>query len=289
MGKTTCRTIGVMDTSHTPLHHAHLAFIGGGNMACAIIGGLIQQGLPAERIEVVEPFAEQRAKLQAQFGVRVHAQASPALSACNMVVWAVKPQVFKEAAQPIAAHLRGALHLSVAAGIRSDSIAAWLGSERVVRAMPNTPALVGLGMTGLYARNAVTEADRALVDAVVGTTGQFLWLPQESDLDAVTALSGSGPAYVFYFIEAMRQAGSEMGLLPEVATRLAVGTFMGAAQLAQASDESPEVLRERVTSKGGTTYAALTAMEATGVKAAFVHAMHAARVRAQELGDQFGA
>jgi pyrroline-5-carboxylate reductase len=176
----------------------------------------------------------------------------------------------------------------VAAGIRSDSIAQWLGTERVVRAMPNTPALVGLGMTGLYARAGVGAPDRDAVEQVVATTGAHVWLRQERDLDAVTALSGSGPAYVFYFLEAMREAGVQMGLDADTALRLAIGTFSGASALAQASQDPPEVLRERVTSKGGTTYAALTAMEAAGIKAAFVQAMHAAGRRATELGDEFG-
>ncbi|MEN9904718.1 MAG: hypothetical protein RLZZ555_1283 [Pseudomonadota bacterium] len=266
-----------------------IAFIGGGNMASAIIGGLIQQGLEGDRITVVEPVAEQRARLQSQLGVRTEATADAALQGSELVVWAVKPQVFKQVALDCAAHVAGALHLSVAAGIRSDSMAAWLGSERIVRAMPNTPALVGQGMTGLYARAAVDVADRRLVDAVVGTTGQFLWVEREVDLDAVTALSGSGPAYVFYFLEAMRQAGTEMGLDAETATRLAIGTFAGAARLAQDSSEPPEVLRERVTSKGGTTYAALCSLEGSGVKASFVKALHAACDRARELGDEFGA
>jgi pyrroline-5-carboxylate reductase len=140
----------------------------------------------------------------------------------------------------------------------------------------------------LYARPAADADDRQRVEAVVGTTGQFVWLPTESDLDAVTALSGSGPAYVFYFLEAMRRAGTEMGLSPETATQLAIGTFVGASQLAQASQDPPEVLRERVTSKGGTTYAALTSMAGNGVADAFVRAMLAAQQRARELGDEFG-
>lgn len=265
-----------------------LAFIGGGNMASAIIGGLIRQGLPAGQITVVEPQPPQRDTLVAAFGVTVHEAPGPVLDGCDLVVWAIKPQSFKEAATAAAAHTRHALHLSVAAGIRSDSMVAWLGTERIVRTMPNTPALVGLGTTGMYARPAVSPADRAQAEAVVRTTGQFLWLERETDLDAVTALSGSGPAYVFYFIEAMRQAGTEMGLSPETATRLAVGTFVGASHLAQDATDPPEVLRERVTSKGGTTHAALTALEAAGVKAAFVQAMHAAQQRARELGDAFG-
>lgn len=276
-----------MNTSTLP-SGTRLAFIGGGNMASAIIGGLIRQGLPATQIDVVEPFAAQRDKLRAEFGVQTFEQADPALGTAHAVVWAVKPQTFKDAALACAAHTHNALHLSVAAGIRSDSMVAWLGTERIVRAMPNTPALVGLGMTGLYARPAASAEDRRLVDAVVGTTGRFVWLNAESDLDAVTALSGSGPAYVFYFLEAMRRAGTEMGLSGQTATELAIGTFVGAATLAQSSDEPPEVLRERVTSKGGTTYAALTSMADSGVADAFVKAMHAARERARELGDEFG-
>lgn len=278
-----------MNTASSALASTRIAFIGGGNMASAIIGGLIQQGLPPTQVDVVEPFEAQRAKLQAQFGVQVHAAAGPALAGADLVVWAVKPQLFKEAALPCADHVRQALHLSVAAGIRTDSMVQWLGAERIVRAMPNTPALVGLGMTGLFARDAVVATDRTLVEQVVGATGQFVWLEREADLDAVTALSGSGPAYVFYFMEAMRQAGTEMGLSADAATRLAIGTFVGASHLAQDATDPPEVLRERVTSKGGTTYAALTLMEASGMKASFVQAMHAARQRAQELGDEFGS
>jgi pyrroline-5-carboxylate reductase len=272
-------------TSSTPL-----AFIGGGNMASAIVGGLIKQGLPATLIDIVEPHAPQRDKLRAQFpGVTVLDAAGPALARAGLVVWAVKPQTFKDAALACAPHTAGALHLSVAAGIRSDSMAGWLGTERIVRAMPNTPALVGQGMTGLFARPGASAADRAQVEAVVATTGAHVWLRQESDLDTVTALSGSGPAYVFYFLEAMREAGLQMGLDAATAQTLAIGTFVGASALAQAAEEPPEVLRERVTSKGGTTYAALTAMEAAGIKPAFVQAMHAAQRRAKELGDEFGA
>ncbi len=278
-----------MNTLNSSLAHARLGFVGGGNMASAIIGGLIQQGVPAQHIQVVEPVATQRDRLSAEFGVVVHEQAGTALQLCQLVVWAVKPQVLKTVAQDAAAWTGTALHLSVAAGIRSDSLATWLASERIVRAMPNTPALVGQGMTGLYARPGVSANDRDLVQQVVATTGRHVWLERETDLDAVTALSGSGPAYVFYFLEAMRQAGTEMGLSTDTAMQLALATFAGATQLAQDATEPPEVLRERVTSKGGTTYAALTAMETAGVKAAFVQAMHAAQQRARELGDEFGA
>jgi pyrroline-5-carboxylate reductase len=265
-----------------------IAFIGGGNMASAIVGGLVRQGLPAAQIEVVEPFAEARDKLKAQFGIAAHETASAALRRAGLVVWAVKPQTFKEAAAQAAPHTASALHLSVAAGIRSDSIAAWLGIQRVVRSMPNTPALVGKGMTALFARPGVSADDKAWIEQVIATTGESLWVDAEADLDAVTALSGSGPAYVFFFLEAMTQAGMEMGLSRDQAYRLATGTFAGASELARASQDPPEVLRQRVTSKGGTTYAAITSMENARVKELFVQAMHAACERAKELGDEFG-
>jgi len=280
-----------MSTSlSTPQHTPHnLAFIGGGNMASAILGGLIQQGTPASSICVVEPFEADRDKLQAQFKVRTLAQAGPGLAQAGLVVWAVKPQNMKEAAAQAGPFCTEALHLSVAAGIRSDSLAQWLGSERIVRAMPNTPALVGLGQTGLFARASVSAADRAWVEQVVATTGQSLWVNDEPLLDAVTAISGSGPAYVFYFIEAMVAAGVRMGLTPAQAHQLAIGTFVGSAELARSASDSPAVLRERVTSKGGTTYAAITAMQASKVDELFQAALEAARQRAKSLGDEFGA
>ncbi|MDB5875460.1 MAG: proC [Ramlibacter sp.] len=265
-----------------------IAFIGGGNMASAIIGGLIRQGLPAAQVEVVEPFGEAREKLQAQFSIRAQEHAGPALARAGLVVWAVKPQTFKDAAAQARPHTANALHLSVAAGIRSDSIAQWLGTERVVRSMPNTPALIGKGITALYARPGVSAQDKAQVEQVIATTGDSLWVGQEAQLDAVTALSGSGPAYVFFFLEAMTQAGTEMGLSREQAYRLSVGTFAGASELARASQDPPEVLRQRVTSKGGTTYAAITSMEQDQVQALFIKALHAAQQRARELGDEFG-
>ncbi len=272
------------DTSSSP----SIGFIGGGNMASAIIGGLIRQGWSPAQIQVVEPWAEQRDRLANQFHVGALAAAGTELRACGLVVWAVKPQSFKEAAAACRAHTDQALHLSVAAGIRSDTLAGWLGTDRVVRAMPNTPALVGQGITGLYARAAVTAAEREQVQAVLAPTGQWLWLEQEAQLDTVTALSGSGPAYVFYFLEAMTQAGVQMGLTEAQAHQLAVATFTGASALAGASNEAPAVLRQRVTSKGGTTHAAITHLDETHVKAHFMEAMHAAADRARTLGDEFG-
>lgn len=258
-------------------------------MASAIIGGLIEQGTPPQNMDVVEPHAEARDKLQASFGLVAHPEAGAFLTAANLVVWAVKPQTFKDAARAAAPHTAEALHLSVAAGIRSDSIAAWLGTDRIVRAMPNTPALIGKGITALFARAGVSETDQTRVNQLMATTGEYLWLDAEEKLDAVTALSGSGPAYVFYFMEAMTTAGTEMGLTRAQAHQLAVATFVGASALAHDSGESPQVLRQRVTSKGGTTFAAISAMENDDVRALFIDAMYAARERAKALGDEFGA
>ena len=265
-----------------------LAFIGGGNMAGAIIGGLVANGRSAASIVVVEPFEAQRERLRKEHGVSAIAAADASLAKAALVVWAVKPQLFKVAARPCGPHVGQALQLSVMAGVRSDAIAKAAGTERVVRAMPNTPALIGEGIAGLYARGAVTASDRALVEQVLAPTGRTLWVAREADLDTVTALSGSGPAYVFYFVEAMMQAAAEMGLTLEQGKRLALATFTGASELALRSDDPVELLRERVTSKGGTTYAAIAALEAAGVKAAFVNALKAAQKRAQELGDEFG-
>jgi len=277
-----------MTSSTALVSQPPVAFIGGGNMASAIIGGLIRQGLPSNQIEVVEPFAPARDKLRAQFGIAPQEQAGAALERAGLVVWAVKPQTFEAAAAQARAHTARALHLSVAAGIRSDSIAQWLGTQRIVRSMPNTPALIGKGMTALYARPGVSAQDKSRVEQVIATTGESLWVEDEAQLDAVTALSGSGPAYVFFFLEAMTQAGTEMGLTREQAYKLAVGTFAGASELARASNDPPEVLRQRVTSKGGTTHAAISSMEQDQVQALFIKALHAARQRARELGEEFG-
>ncbi|RYF21343.1 MAG: pyrroline-5-carboxylate reductase [Comamonadaceae bacterium] len=269
--------------------HPVIAFIGGGNMASAIIGGLIRQGVSTSHIEVVEPWGEARAALLQAHGITAMVKPGPELERASLVVWAVKPQTFREAAGDARIVTANAVHLSVAAGIRSSSIAHWLGSERIVRAMPNTPALIGKGMTALFARPEVTAAERATIEQVIATTGEFLWVDDEKHLDAVTALSGSGPAYVFYFLQAMIQAGADMGLTREQAHKLAVGTFVGASELARASDEPPELLRQRVTSKGGTTHAAITSMEQDQVHLQFMRALHAAKHRARELGDEFGS
>ncbi len=284
-----------------PIHLATLAFIGGGNMASAIMGGLLKSGLPASSIMVVEPFEPARAKLARDFGIQAQAEATTALASASTVVWAVKPQTFQAAAmQNAACFNRDALHLSVAAGIKSDSIAKWLNTDRVVRAMPNTPALVGQGMTGLFARmqtgqhrpsspdDDASTTDCKTAEAVLHCTGQLMWLADEKQLDAVTAISGSGPAYVFYFLEALTAAGVAMGLSEAQAKQLAMQTFHGATQLAKASPESLAVLRERVTSKGGTTHAAIAHLQAAHVARGIEGAAHAACKRAAELGDEFG-
>jgi pyrroline-5-carboxylate reductase len=275
-------------TDTTPLSTAPIAFVGGGNMASALIGGLIQAGRQADALLVVEPVEAQRSALARQFGVQAMPAAGPRLASAGLVVWAVKPQLFTEAAAPCVPFVGGALQLSVMAGIGSAALVRASGSARVVRAMPNTPALIGQGIAGLYATPEVTPAERAFVEALLAPTGQTLWVDAEADLDAVTALSGSGPAYVFFFIEAMMAAAAEMGLPPAHGRRLALATFAGATALAAQSDEPPGVLRERVTSKGGTTFAALESMRADGVAEAIVRALHAARKRAAELGVEFG-
>jgi pyrroline-5-carboxylate reductase len=265
-----------------------IAFLGGGNMASAMIGGLIKQGMHPSDILVVEPYEPTRDKLFQDFGIQAMSEPAKSLSAAGLIIWAVKPQVFKEAAQQKGNFASTALHFSVAAGIRSDSIATWLKTNNVVRSMPNTPALIGKGITALFARPAVTDVGKAWVERVVASMGEFLWLKEESQLDAVTAISGSGPAYVYYFLEAMTDAAQKMGLSAEQGRRLAIATFSGASELAHRSDEPLETLRQRVTSKGGTTYAALMAMEADDIKPHFIKAMQAAELRAKELGDEFG-
>ena len=265
------------------------AFIGGGNMASAIIGGCIAHGVAADSIVVVEPSDAQRTVLQNQFGVLAIACADERLSGCDAVIWAVKPQVLKEVARSTAPLLsQNALHLSVAAGVSSDSLAAWLGTERIVRAMPNTPALVGQGATGLFARAAVSQEQRARVDDLLAATGLVLWVEDEALLEAVTAVSGSGPAYFFYVMEAMTDAGERMGLPREVAQRLAIATCTGAGVLAGQSDEPPALLRERVTSKGGSTHEAIEVMRQRDLSGVIDEAMRACAARAREMGQLFG-
>jgi len=266
-----------------------IAFIGGGNMAAALVAGLVRQQGTASHIHVVDPSAEALERLVQQYGVTTAKAIDDQVGASEVVVLAVKPQQMRAVAAQLAPQLRGQLVLSIAAGIRSADLARWLGGyEAIVRTMPNTPALIGKGVTGLVATPGVTEAQRLAADAVLRAVGQTVWLDDEALIDPVTAVSGSGPAYVFYFLEAMQEAARQMGLSDEQGRALAQATFTGAAQLAAESHDPVEVLRQRVTSKGGTTHAAIESMEAAGVKEAIIAAMQAAAARGKELGEELG-
>jgi pyrroline-5-carboxylate reductase len=266
-----------------------LAFIGGGNMARAIIGGLVAKGARAADIVVVEPDGVARLRLVSEFGVGTVEKPGTELSRVQTLVFAVKPQSMREAALAVAPHLTDPLIITIAAGIRIESLSRWLGGlERLVRAMPNTPALVHAGITGLYAPSVVGTADRAAAETLMTSVGAALWFESESDLDAVTAVSGSGPAYVFYAIEALESAARGLGL-PEGASRsLALWTFVGATKLAIERGEDPAVLRAQVTSKGGTTERALEVLEQARVKEHFIAAVKAASERSRELGEALG-
>lgn len=266
-----------------------VTFVGGGNMGAAIVGGLVARGFAAGDITVVEPGAAAREALAARFGVAVREAPGRDLPAADALVLAVKPQQMREAVRPLLPLAASTVVVTIAAGIRIADLSRWLGGHAaIVRAMPNTPALVHAGMTGLHAPPAVDAAGRGRAETLLGAVGETVWLPREEDLDAVTAVSGSGPAYVFYFIEALERAGVEMGLAPQAARALALGTFAGAAKLARERGEDPAVLRAQVTSKGGTTERALGEMEAAALKARFVEAVKAACARSRELGDEFG-
>lgn len=265
-----------------------ITFIGGGNMAAALIGGLKQQGFSTAAIQVVEPAEAARQQLGDRFGVRTTLAIDVAALACDVLVLAVKPQQMKDAVAPLVGKLDQQLAISIAAGLRVADIARWLRHPRVVRAMPNTPALIGCGMTGLYADPSVDAIGRAQAEKILAAVGATLWVDEETQIDAVTAVSGSGPAYVFYFIEAIEAAACDLGLDEEAARRLTVETFLGASRLAAQSPESITTLRERVTSKGGTTEAALQRFAAQGIAQAIRQGVHAAQVRGQELGEALG-
>ena len=266
-----------------------ITFIGGGNMASALIGGLLKNGWDATSIAVVEIDAAARSRLERDFRVRTHAVANGADGA-ECIVFAVKPQQLRDVAQALAPKVRDALVISIAAGVRASDLARWLdGHTRIVRAMPNTPALVLAGMTGLYAAPGVGSDDRRHAEEILRAAGRTVWVRDESEIDAVTAISGSGPAYVFYFIEALQQAASELGFAPETARELALQTFAGAVKLAGESPDDVATLRAKVTSKGGTTERALALLEQDGVKAAMVRAARGAAERSRELGELFGA
>jgi len=266
-----------------------ITFIGGGNMASAIIGGLVRKRWPRRAIQVVEVAAAARERLQRELMVATHAALDARAARSDCIVLAIKPQQMREAARALKPLLASQLVITIAAGIRVKDLSRWLGGyQRIVRVMPNTPALALAGVSGLFAARTVTAAERAAAERILGAVGTTLWLEREDDLDAVTAVSGSGPAYVFYFIEALERAACELGLRADAAHKLALETFAGAVKLAAQATEPPETLRGRVTSKGGTTERALHSMEADRVKDAIVRAVKAAAERSRELGDELG-
>ncbi len=272
----------------------NICFIGGGNMAIALIGGLIDTGFPAAQISVVEIDAANRERLKSTYGkIIVFAeQGQQTIAKGDVVVLAVKPQQMEAVAVQLGPLLSGQIVLSIAAGIRLTDLASWLlvptSNYRLVRAMPNTPALVGSAVTGLYSFPMLAEQQRENVERIIGAVGSFVWIRSEEDMDAVTAISGSGPAYFFYFIEALEQAGKELGLPEQTARKLALETAFGAAKLARQSTEDPATLRARVTSKNGTTERALLSMEANHVKQHIITAAKAAAARSREMGDELG-
>jgi pyrroline-5-carboxylate reductase len=261
-----------------------IAFIGGGNMAGALIGGLVRRGHDPSAIRVVEPLPAARERLADAHRVSAQATADERLADARVVVWAIKPQAFAEAAEPCARFVGGALQLSVMAGVRCDALRRATGARRIVRAMPNTPALIGQGIAGLYAGSEVTANERGVIERLLEPTGATVWVDAEADLDAVTALSASGPAYVFYLLEAMIDAATKMGLDPARGRALALATVSGSAALAAQSPQSMAELRRQVTSPNGTTHAAISVLEGAGVRDRFVEAIVAAQQRARELG-----
>lgn len=262
-------------------------FMGGGNMAQALIGGLLGQGVAPGRLTVIEHNEKTRTHLQATWpGLNVQAEMNESAARAAVIVLAVKPQQLSEVAQVLAPWLDDQLVLSIAAGVRTAVLSGWLGHyQRLVRAMPNTPAMVGEGVTGLYAMAEVSATHREMARQVMLAAGSAFWVDTEADMDAVTAVSGSGPAYVFYFMEAIEQAAMELGLSAGLARELVLATFTGASALLRASGDAPAVLRERVTSPGGTTESALNSMRAADVSHAIERAVRAAAARSRELGD----
>src|SRR5512134_2428555 len=266
-----------------------ITFIGGGNMASAIIGGLIRRRWPRRAIRVVEVDPAARSRLARKFRITARAALDAGTAGSNCIVLAVKPQQLREVARVLQPLLTTQLVITIAAGVRVGDLSRWLGGyPRIVRVMPNTPALALAGISGLYAGSAVNAAGRAAAQRILGAVGVTLWVEREDDLDAVTAISGSGPAYVFYFVEALERAARDLGLAADAAHRLAHETFLGALKLAAQSGEPPGTLRGRVTSKGGTTERALASMESDRVQDAIVRAVKAAAERSRELGDELG-
>ena len=266
-----------------------IGFIGGGNMASALIGGMLKQGYDADQIGVAEPSADRRAALVHEFAIQVEESAAEVLRADTLVL-AVKPQALREILTGLPKLASHVCVLSIAAGIRTADISRWLnGHAAVIHAMPNTPALVSAGITGLFALPGVTPAQRDQANGIMAAVGKTVWVSDEQQIDAVTAISGSGPAYVFFFIEALEEAATKLGLDAQIARDLALHTFHGASTLALQDGSEPAVLRARVTSKGGTTERGIATLEEHQVRHAIHAAATAAANRARELGDILGA
>ena len=266
-----------------------ICFIGGGNMANALIGGLLKNNFSAAQISVVEINSDNRRTLQNQFSVRATDNLADGIAGSKVIVLAVKPQQLHTVAIELAPLLTGQLLLSIAAGIRGTDLARWLNSHHIVRAMPNTPALIQSGITGLYALPEVNAAQRDLAQTIMAAVGETLWLTDEAMMDALTAVSGSGPAYVFYFIEALQRAAIELGFNAADAQRLAAQTFLGASKLAASSTEEVSQLRARVTSKNCTTERAVQSMEGAHIQQKVITAVQAAAARSKEMGIELGA
>lgn len=266
-----------------------IAFVGAGNMAASLIGGLRAQGVAASAIRASEPGTEQRARLQQEHGITTFANNADAIAGADLIVLAVKPQIMKAVCLDLAAHLApNQVIISIAAGISCASLENWLGERPVVRCMPNTPALLRQGVSGLFANPRVSAAQKAQAEQVLSAVGLALRLDNEAQIDAVTAVSGSGPAYFFLLIEAMTEAGEKLGLPRETAAQLSIQTALGAARMASESDVDAAELRRRVTSPNGTTEAAIKTFQAGGFEALVQQALNAAANRSTELAEQLG-
>ncbi|MDD0996070.1 pyrroline-5-carboxylate reductase [Pseudomonas sp. TNT2022 ID1044] len=266
-----------------------IAFIGAGNMAASLIGGLRAKGLDAAQIRASDPGEETRARVSAEHGIEVFADNAQAVEGADVIVLAVKPQAMKAVCEAIRPNLKpGQLVVSIAAGITCASMNNWLGAQPIVRCMPNTPALLRQGVSGLFATAEVTAEQRQQAQELLSAVGIALWLNEEQQLDAVTAVSGSGPAYFFLLIEAMTAAGVKLGLPADIAEQLTLQTALGAAHMAVSSDVDAAELRRRVTSPAGTTEAAIKSFQANGFEALVEQALGAAAHRSAEMAEQLG-
>jgi pyrroline-5-carboxylate reductase len=266
-----------------------IAFLGGGNMARALIGGLVAKGVDPRSISVIEVSPAAREKLATQHGVHASSAPDAATLEADVLVLAVKPQDMRAALRTLPSSFSQKLVISIAAGVRVDALSRWLGGHRrLVRCMPNTPALIGAGIAALYALPEISSEERRKAETILRAVGEVVWVEDERLLDPVTALSASGPAYVFWFIEQLAASGEKLGLESETSLKLAMETVLGAAKLAAQSADPPGELRRQVTSKGGTTEAALKVFEQERLAEKIMQALEAASRRGSELGDELG-